>query len=90
ALGRARTLGRTEGMVKILSDPASGLVLGVGMVGLHASELISEATLALEMGATLEDLLVTIHPHPTLSEAIMEAAEVAAGMPVHILPPKKG
>jgi dihydrolipoamide dehydrogenase len=89
ALGRARTLGRTEGMVKILSDPDSGLVLGVGMVGPHASELISEGTLALEMGATLEDILVTIHPHPTLSEAIMEAAEVAAGMPVHISPPKK-
>jgi dihydrolipoamide dehydrogenase len=89
ALGRARTMGRTEGMVKILSDPDSGLVLGVGMVGMHASELISEATLALEMGATLEDLLVTIHPHPTLSEAIMEAAEVAAGMPIHIAPAKK-
>jgi len=89
ALGRARTLGRTEGMVKILSDPDSGLVLGAGMVGPHVSELIGEATLALEMGATLEDLLVTIHPHPTLSEAIVEAAEVAAGMPVHIHPAKK-
>jgi dihydrolipoamide dehydrogenase len=89
ALGRARTLGRTEGIVKILSDPDSGLVLGVGMVGPQASELISEATLALEMGATLEDLLVTIHPHPTISEAIMEAAEVAAGMPIHISAPKK-
>ncbi len=89
ALGRARTMGRTEGMVKILSAPESELVLGVGMVGVHASELISEATLALEMGATLEDLLVTIHPHPTLSEAIVEAAEVAAGMPIHIAPTKK-
>ena len=89
ALGRARTLGRTDGMVKIISDPQSGLVLGVGMVGLHASELIAEGTLALEMGATLEDLMVTIHPHPTLSEAIMEAAEVAAGMPVHVNPPRK-
>ena len=55
------------------------------MVGPQASELIAEGTLALEMGATLEDLMVTIHPHPTLSEAIMEAAEVAAGIPVHIL-----
>ncbi len=89
ALGRARTLGRTEGMVKIISDKQSGLILGVGMVGPHVSELIAEGTLALEMGATLEDLMVTIHPHPTLSEAIMEAAEVAAGSPVHINPPRK-
>jgi dihydrolipoamide dehydrogenase len=59
------------------------------MVGPHASDLIAEATLALEMGATLEDLMVTIHPHPTLSEAIMEAAEVAAGAPIHISPPRK-
>jgi dihydrolipoamide dehydrogenase len=84
ALGRARTLGRTEGMVKVISEPDSGLVLGVGMVGPQASELIAEGTLALEMGATLEDLMVTIHPHPTLSEAIMEAAEVAAGAAIHI------
>jgi dihydrolipoamide dehydrogenase len=86
ALGRARTLGRSDGFVKIISQPESGLVLGVGMVGPHASELIAEGTLAVEMGATLEDLLVTIHPHPTLSEAIMEAAEVAAGSPVHVAP----
>jgi len=88
ALGRARTLGRTDGLVKVLSDPASGLVLGVGIVGVSASELIAEATLALEMGATLEDLMVTIHPHPTLSESLMEAAEVAAGAPIHLLPPR--
>ncbi len=89
ALGRARTMGRTEGLAKIIFDPESNRVLGVGMVGPHASELIAEGTLALEMGATLEDLLVTIHPHPTLSEAIMEAAEVAAGAAVHINPPRK-
>lgn len=89
ALGRARTLGRSDGFVKMLSDPASNLVLGVGMVGPQASELIAEGSLALEMGATLEDLMVTIHPHPTLSEAIMEAAEVAAGSPVHIPPAEK-
>ncbi len=89
ALGRARTLGRTEGMVKIITHPENDLVLGVGMVGPHSSELIAEGTLALEMGATLEDLMVTIHPHPTLSEAIMEAAEVAAGAPIHIHPAKK-
>jgi len=86
ALGRARTMGRVEGMVKILAEPDSGTVLGVGMVGPHASELIAEGTLAIEMGATLEDLMVTIHPHPTLSEAVMEAAEVAAGQPIHIPP----
>jgi len=84
ALGRARTLGRTEGFVKILSDPESGIVLGVGIVGPQASELISEGSLAIEMGATLEDLMVTIHPHPTLSEALMEAAEAAAGSAIHI------
>lgn len=89
ALGRARTLGRSDGLVKIISEPESDLVLGVGMVGPQVSELIAEGTLALEMGATLEDLLVTIHPHPTLSEAIMEAAEVAAGTPIHIPPSEK-
>ena len=88
ALGRARTMGRTDGFVKIISDPDSQLVLGVGIVGPHASELIAEGTLALEMGATLEDLMVTIHPHPTLSEAIMEATEVAAGSSVHVHPAK--
>jgi dihydrolipoamide dehydrogenase len=90
ALGRARAMGRMEGMTKILSNPENGLVLGVGIVGPHASELIGEAALALEMGATLEDIIVTIHPHPTLSEALMEAAEVAAGTGVHVMPEKKG
>ncbi|NOZ01531.1 MAG: dihydrolipoyl dehydrogenase [Deltaproteobacteria bacterium] len=84
ALGRARTLGRTDGLVKVISDPDTGLLLGVGMVGPHVSELIAEGSLALEMGATLEDLMVTIHPHPTLSESLMEAAEVAAGTTVHV------
>jgi dihydrolipoamide dehydrogenase len=89
ALGRARTLGRTDGLVKVIADPETGLILGVGMVGPMASELIAEGTLAVEMGATLEDIMVTIHPHPTLSEAFMEAAEVAAGEAVHINPPRK-
>ncbi len=84
ALGRARTMGCAEGFVKIISDPASQLILGVGIVGPHASELIAEGTLALEMGATLEDLTATIHPHPTVSEAIMEASEMAAGTAVHV------
>jgi dihydrolipoamide dehydrogenase len=89
ALGRARTLGRTDGLVKVIAEPETGLILGVGMVGPMASELIAEGTLAVEMGATLEDIMVTIHPHPTLSEAFMEAAEVAAGEAVHINPPRK-
>lgn len=89
ALGRARTMGRTDGLVKVLADPQTKRVLGIGMVGPHASELIAEGTLALEMGATLEDLMVTIHPHPTISEAIMEAAEVAAGAAIHVAAPKK-
>ena len=86
ALGRARTLGRSDGLTKVIARPEDGLVLGVGMVGPNASELIAEGSLALEMGATLEDLLVTIHPHPTLSESVMEAAEVAAEQPIHVLP----
>ncbi|MFO7653477.1 MAG: dihydrolipoyl dehydrogenase [Candidatus Krumholzibacteriia bacterium] len=89
ALGRARTLGRTDGLVKIITEPGTGRVLGVGMVGPMASELIAEGTLAVEMGATLEDLMVTIHPHPTLSEAIMEAAEVAAGAAIHVNPARR-
>ena len=88
ALGRARTLGRTDGQVKVISEPSTNRLLGVGMVGVNASELIAEASLALEMGATLEDLIVTIHPHPTLSESLMEAAEVAAGSPIHLMPKK--
>ncbi len=89
ALGRARTLGRTDGLVKIICDPDDELILGVGIVGPHASELIAEGTLAIEMGATLEDLVATIHPHPTLSEAVMEAAEVALGAAVHVNPPRR-
>ncbi|MFH0882694.1 MAG: dihydrolipoyl dehydrogenase [bacterium] len=88
ALGRARSLGRTEGFVKVMSDPETRLILGIGIVGPSASELIAEGTLAIEMGATLEDLVNTIHPHPTMSESIMEAAEVAAGEPTHVLPKK--
>jgi len=84
ALGRARTIGRTDGMAKVIADAESGLVLGVGIAGPHASELIAGATLALEMAATIEDLSATIHPHPTISESIMEAAEAAEGLAVHI------
>src|SRR5262245_15675356 len=89
ALGRSKTLSRTDGFVKILNDPATGLIVGCGAVGVHASELIAEVTLAIEMGATLEDLAATIHPHPTLSEAVMQAAEVALGTAVDINPPRE-
>jgi dihydrolipoamide dehydrogenase len=85
ALGRAKSMGATEGFVKIIADPDSGLLLGMGIAGKHASELISEGNLALEMGATLEDLMVTIHPHPTFSESIMEAAEMAEKGSVHMM-----
>jgi dihydrolipoamide dehydrogenase len=77
ASGRAQTLAEPTGQTKIIFDPKSQLVLGVGMVGPRAGELITEAVLAIEMGAVLEDLVVAIHPHPTLSETINEAAMVA-------------
>lgn len=83
ALGRALVAGEAEGFVRIVSDAKTGLVLGVQIVGPEASNLISEAALAIEMGATVEDIALTIHPHPTFPEAIMEAAEAAAGKPIH-------
>jgi len=85
ALGRALLAGETEGFTKIVADKSSDLVLGVHIVGAEASDMISEAALAIEMGATLEDIGFTIHPHPTLPESIMEAAEAAKGKPIHIL-----
>ncbi|MCY9590580.1 dihydrolipoyl dehydrogenase [Paenibacillus chitinolyticus] len=75
--GRALALREPEGFVKIVADPASGIVMGAQIVGVEASTLISELALAIEMGATVEDLAMTIHPHPTLGEVIMEAAENA-------------
>ncbi|MDG6977758.1 MAG: dihydrolipoyl dehydrogenase [Nitrososphaerota archaeon] len=83
ALGRALASGEGEGFVRIVSDAGSGRVLGVQIVGPDASNLISEAALAIEMGATVDDIALTMHPHPTLPEAIMEAAESAAGRPIH-------
>ena len=85
ALGRALIAGETEGFVKVVADKESDLVLGVHIVGPEASDLISEAALAVEMGATLEDVGFTIHPHPTFPEAIMEAAEAAKGKAIHIV-----
>ena len=85
ALGRALSTGDPEGFVKVVSSEQDGLVLGVQIVGPEASNLISEVALAIEMGATVEDIALTVHPHPTLSEAIMEASESAAGHPIHQL-----
>jgi dihydrolipoamide dehydrogenase len=85
ALGRALAAGEPEGFVKIVSKGEDGLVLGVQIVGPEASNLISEVALAMEMGATVEDIALTMHPHPSLPEAIMEAAESAAGTPIHQL-----
>jgi dihydrolipoamide dehydrogenase len=84
ASGRAMTLDRTEGCTKLLFDPATGRLLGAGLVGAGAGELISEMVLGLEMGARAEDLSWTIHPHPTLSETLMEAAESFFGRSTHL------
>jgi len=85
ALGRALSTGETDGFVKVVYGADNGLVMGVQIVGPEASNLISEVALAIEMGATVEDIAQTIHPHPTLPEALMEASESAAGKPIHQL-----
>ena len=89
ASGRSLSNGRSEGMTKVLYDPESKQILGAGIVGTNAGELIAEAALALEMGADLEDLALTVHPHPTLSETLNFAAEVAEGTVTDIYVPKK-
>lgn len=89
ASGRSITLDRTDGMTKLIVDSSSGRVLGVGIAGPGAGELIAEGVLAIEMGATVTDLKMTIHPHPTLSETIMESAEVFFGQSTHVYKPKK-
>jgi len=89
ALGRAMTLGVKEGLVKLVGDADTDLLLGFHMVGPGAGDIVSEAALALEMGATLEDLALTQHAHPTIAEAVMEAAEVAHGKAIHGLARKR-
>ena len=84
ASGRAATLGSRDGFTQVVFDRDDGAVLGVQMVGPHASELIAEAVLAIEMGAGIEDLSLTMHPHPTLSETLNEAAQLAMGCPLHV------
>jgi dihydrolipoamide dehydrogenase len=88
ASGRAMTLDRPEGMTKLVIDPETERVLGVGIVGVSAGEMIAEGVLAIEMGALAKDIALTIHPHPTLSETVMEAAEVFFGTSTHIYRPK--
>lgn len=89
ASGRAMTLDRTEGMTKLIIDPASERILGVGMVGVGAGDMIAEGTLAIEMAATATDLELTIHPHPTLSETVMQAAEVFFGTSTDLYRPRR-
>ena len=90
ASGRANTLCRTEGTTKLILEPKTHRVLGVGIVGYGAGELIAEGVLAINMGAKAEDLSRSIHPHPTLSETLMESAELTYGTATHIYTrPKK-
>jgi len=89
ASGRALTLDRTDGLTKLLIDPETERVLGVGIVGPGAGELIAEGTLAIEMAALAGDLELTIHPHPTLSETVMNAAEVFYGTSTDVYRPKR-
>jgi dihydrolipoamide dehydrogenase len=84
ALGRAMSIRETDGFVKVVMDAETKRVLGVTVVGPSASDLISEAMLAVEMTASAEDLALTVHPHPTLGEAMMEAGAAALGQAIHI------
>ena len=85
ASGRALTLQQSEGVIKVIADAENDLLLGVHILGPGASDLIAEATLALEMAATASDLALTVHPHPTLSENLMEAAENLHGQAIHVI-----
>jgi dihydrolipoamide dehydrogenase len=83
------TVDRTEGMTKLIFDPQTERVLGVGIVGAGAGELIAEGVLAVEMAAVAKDIALTIHPHPTLSETVMQSAEVFFGTSTDLYRPKK-
>jgi len=89
ANGRALSIGSSDGLVKVVGDKKTGRLLGVHIVGAEASNLISEASLGLELGAFMEDIALTIHPHPTLSETLKEAAEAALGHAIHVVQKKK-
>jgi dihydrolipoamide dehydrogenase len=89
ASGRAITLDRADGLTKLVLDPETERILGVGLVGPGAGELIAEGVLAIEMGANATDLKLSIHPHPTLTETLMESAEVFFGQATHVYRPKR-
>ncbi|HEY6166567.1 MAG TPA: dihydrolipoyl dehydrogenase [Verrucomicrobiae bacterium] len=89
ASGRALTFDKTDGLTKLIVDPKTERILGVGLCGHGAGELIGEGVVAVEMGATAKDLSLCVHPHPTLSETIMEAAEIFYGHATHFAPPKR-
>jgi len=89
AIGRAVAIDRTDGLTKLIIDPETERILGVGIVGVGAGELISEGVLAIEMAALASDLKLTIHPHPTTSETLMEAAEVFFGHATDVYRPKR-
>jgi len=89
ASGRALSIGRSEGATKLIFDQESKRLIGVGLVGINAGELLAETVLAIEMGAHAEDIGLTIHAHPTLSETVAFASEMAEGTITDLLPPKK-
>ena len=88
ASGRARTMNESDGLIKLVADAKTDLLLGMHIVAPQAESLIGEGVIALEMGATLEDIGLSIHPHPTLTESLMEAAEAAHGKAIHIVNPR--
>ncbi|MDQ6825689.1 MAG: dihydrolipoyl dehydrogenase [Candidatus Eremiobacteraeota bacterium] len=88
ASGRARTMNESDGMIKLVGDAKTDLLLGMHIIAPQAESLIGEGVIALEMGATLEDIGLSIHPHPTLTESIMDAAEAAHGKAIHLVNPK--
>jgi dihydrolipoamide dehydrogenase len=89
ASGRAATLDRDDGLTKLVIDPRSERVIGMGIAGSGAGEMIAEGALAIEMGANVTDVGLTIHPHPTLTETIMEAADLFHGTATHFYQPKR-
>jgi len=89
ASGRAITMDRTDGLTKLIFDKETERVLGMGIVGAGAGELISEGVLAVEMAALASDVKLSIHPHPTISETIMESAEMFFGTATHVYRPKR-
>jgi dihydrolipoamide dehydrogenase len=89
ASGRAMTLDRTEGMTKLILDPSTERVLGIGLVGVGAGDLVAEGALAIEMAAVAKDVALTIHPHPTLSETVMQSAEVFFGTSTDLYRPRR-